>query len=129
MAQRRNTITPEQQAEIAAGAPPHSVLTTAQMDGADTLGPDTATIKDGAEAGPTPMGAIVAYDQTMAEITMARRLYDVWQTVGGLTDPKWDWERQSGKSHDAWLAVARAASPAVLAKHWKPASVADLLHG
>ena len=88
-----------------------------------------AEIKDGAEAGPTPMGTFVSYDQTMAEITMARRLYDVWQTVGGLTDPKWDWERQSGKSHDAWLAVARAASPAVLAKHWKPSSVADLLHG
>lgn len=89
--------------------------------------PTEAAIADGAEA--QANGAIVAYDQTMAEITMARRLYDVWQTVGGLTDPKWDWERQSGKSHDAWLAVARAASPAVLAKHWKPSSVADLLHG
>lgn len=93
----------------------------------------TAAIKDGAEAqvetshnGTTT----VAYNQTMAEITMARRLYDIWQTAGGLgSDPKWDWNRQSDKAKNAWILVARAASPMVLLKHWAADDLASVQHG
>lgn len=94
---------------------------------------DTAEIQDGAEAqvetshnGTTT----VAYSQSMAEITMAKRLYDIWQTAGGLgADRKWDWDRQSDKAKQAWILVARAASPMVLLKHWEAHDLASLLHG
>jgi len=92
-----------------------------------TAEPDTAEIKDGAEA--QVNGTMVGFDVAMAEITMAKRLYDVWCTVGGLTDEKWQWSRQTDKSHAAWIMVARAASPPILARSWNAQQLAGLLHG
>jgi hypothetical protein len=91
--------------------------------------PDTAEIKDGAEAQVTDQDTVVTFDMSMAELTMARRLYDIWCTVGGLTDERWIWSRQSERSRAAWIAVARAASPPVLAKRWSASTLAGLLHG
>jgi hypothetical protein len=86
-----------------------------------------ATIKDGAEA--QIADTLVAYDQSMAEVTMARRLYEVWRTAGQLYDPKWEWSKQSDQAHSAWLAVARAASPLILTKHWSAQKIASVNHG
>lgn len=92
----------------------------------ETLG-QTAKIVNGAEA-VMPNGTLVVYDASMAEVTMAKRLYEVWRTVGQLGDPKWEWSKQSDQSHAAWIAVARAASPAVMQKHWGPHEIASVNH-
>jgi len=93
---------------------------------------ETAEVKDGAEATVETQHngtTVITFDPSMAELTMARRLYDIWATVGGLTDVKWEWSRQTERAHAAWIAVARAASPPVLAKHWTVTDLADVLHG
>lgn len=87
----------------------------------------TASVKDGAEA--QIADTLVAYDQSMAEVTMARRLYEVWRTAGQLGDPKWEWARQSTQAHHAWLCVARAATPAVLLKTFSVYEIAEINHG
>jgi len=86
-----------------------------------------AEIKDGAEA--QIADTLVAFEISMAEVTMAKRLYEVWRTAGQLGDSKWDWSRQSTMAQHAWIAVARAASPPVLQKRWDTATIAGLNHG
>ena len=64
-----------------------------------------------------------------SETLVARRLYEVWRTVGQLSDERWEWDKQSTRAQAAWRAVARATMPRVFEKDFGPTQIATINHG
>lgn len=59
---------------------------------------------------------------------LARRLYEVWRTVGGLDGERWEWTNQSTRAQQAWLVVARASLGPALQERFGQAEMAALMH-
>lgn len=93
----------------------------------ETLEPAPEFIPHAVVTGPLPP-TIPDVVQSL-EVMVARRLYEVWRTCGQLSDPKWDWTRQSTQAQHAWRCVARATLPRVQEEHFGPHEIAQVNHG
>lgn len=101
---------------------------TAKLASTEPVNEAREVIEEIRAAAPEHMTTIPDVVQSL-EVMVARRLYEVWRTCGQLTDPKWDWTRQSTNAQHAWRCVARATLPRVQEEHFGPHEIAQVNHG